>query len=111
MPTPAPRVDEPFAQPPTQTASATRIHTGELKFIQECSRCHVMGVSSTPDLRRLSPGRHAIFKDIVLRGALAPNGMEKFDDLLSEREVEDIHAYLIDQSWIAFRAQQSAPKP
>lgn len=111
VPTPAPRVDEPFAQPPAQTASAASIHAGELKFIQECSRCHVMGVSSTPDLRRLSPGRHAIFKDIVLRGALAPNGMEKFDDLLSERDVEEIHAYLIDQSWAAFRAQQSTHAP
>jgi quinohemoprotein ethanol dehydrogenase len=111
VPPPPPRLDEPFAQPPAQTASAARVHAGELKFIQECSRCHVMGVSSTPDLRRLSPGRHAIFKDIVLRGVLAPNGMEKFDDLLSEREVEDIHAYLIEQSWVAFRAQQSARTP
>jgi len=44
----------------------------------------------------------------VLHGALAPNGMERFDDLLSDKEVEDIHAYLIDQSWQAYRAQQTA---
>jgi hypothetical protein len=33
--------------------------------------------------------------------------MERFDDLLSEHEVEDIHAYLIDQSWQAYRTQQT----
>lgn len=108
VPTPAPRADEPFPQPPSQTANAARVHAGEIKFIQECSRCHVLGPSSTPDLRKLSSGRHAAFNDIVLRGALAPNGMEKFDDLLSGKDVENIHAYLIDQSWAAYRAQQRA---
>ena len=78
-----------------------------MKFVEQCSRCHVLGPSSTPDLRRLGPGLHAAFKDIVLRGALAANGMERFDDLLSERDADDIHAYLIDQSWLAYRAQQA----
>jgi quinohemoprotein ethanol dehydrogenase len=108
VPTPPPRSDEPFPEPPAQTASTAAIKDGEIKFIQECSRCHVLGPSSTPDLRKLNPGLHAAFKEIVLHGALAPNGMERFDDLLSEHEVEDIHAYLVDQSWQAYRAQQSA---
>jgi len=62
-------------------------------------------------LRRLSPGLNAAFKDILLRGALAPSGMERFDDLLSEKDADDIHAYLIDQSWQAYRAQQAAARP
>jgi quinohemoprotein ethanol dehydrogenase len=106
VPTPAPRVEEPFTEPPMQTATRSQIEAGEIKFIQECSRCHVMGPSITPDLRRLNDGLHAAFKDIVLQGALAPAGMERFDDLLSDEDVEDIHAYLIDQSWIAYRSQQ-----
>jgi hypothetical protein len=32
--------------------------------------------------------------------------MERFDDILSEKDVDDIHAYLIDQSWIAWRQQE-----
>ena len=64
-----------------------------------------MGPSITPDLRKLGDGLHAAFKDIVLKGVLAEGGMERFDDLLSEADVDDIHAYLIDQSWIAYRAQ------
>ena len=95
-------------QPPPQTASAATIRTGEIKFIQECSRCHVLGPSSTPDLRRIDPSLHKIFKDIVLRGAVAPTGMERFDDLLTEADVDAIHAYLIDESWKAYRAQQAS---
>ena len=108
VPTPAARVVEPFEKPPTQNADAATIRAGEVKFIEECSRCHALGVSTTPDLRKLNPGLHAAFKDIVLHGVLAPAGMERFDDLLSERDVDAIHAYLIDQSWIAYRAQEAA---
>jgi quinohemoprotein ethanol dehydrogenase len=106
VPIPPPRVEERFVEPPKQTATQVQIDAGEIKFIEECSRCHVLGPSSTPDLRRLNASLHASFKDIVLHGSLAPTGMERFDDLLSERDVDDIHAYLINQSWIAYRAQQ-----
>ena len=86
--------------------------TGELKFVAECSRCHVLGPSSTPDLRKLNDGLHATFKDIVLKGVLAPAGMERFDDILSAQDVDDIHAYLINQSWAAYREQEAAaPHP
>jgi quinohemoprotein ethanol dehydrogenase len=108
VPTPPARVAEPFDKPPAQNAAAATISAGEVKFIEECSRCHALGVSTTPDLRQLNPGLHAAFKDIVLHGALAPAGMERFDDILSEQDVDDIHAYLIDQSWIAYRAQEAA---
>jgi quinohemoprotein ethanol dehydrogenase len=108
VPTPPPRVEPPVPKPPAQTASEAHIRAGEIKFIQECSRCHVLGPSSTPDLRRLDPGLQGIFKDIVLRGAVAPTGMERFDDLLSEADVDNIHAYLIDESWKAYKAQEAA---
>jgi quinohemoprotein ethanol dehydrogenase len=107
-PTPPARVVEPFAKPPEQSAAKSAIAAGEVKFIEECSRCHALGISSTPDLRRLNAGLHAEFKDIVLHGVYAAAGMERFDDILSEKDVDNIHAYLIDQSWIAYRAQQAA---
>jgi quinohemoprotein ethanol dehydrogenase len=108
VPLPPPRPDEPFPEPPAQSASAATLQAGEIKFIEECSRCHVLGPSSTPDLRKLGPGLHAAFKDIVLRGALAPNGMERFDDLLTDEDADAIHAYLIDQAWLAYKAQETA---
>ncbi len=108
VPTPAPRAEEPFDEPPVQNAGKAQIDAGELKFVEECSRCHVLGPSSTPDLRKLNPGVHSAFKDIVLKGVLAPSGMERFDDILSEQDVDNIHAYLIDQAWMAYRAQEAA---
>ena len=40
-------------------------------------------------------------------------GMESFGDILSAKDVENIHAYLIEQSWQAYRQQQpfEASKP
>jgi len=111
VPPPPARLDEPFDKPPEQTASQAAIDAGEVEFVSECSRCHALGINVTPDLRRLNPGLHAEFKEIVLRGLLAPAGMERFDDILSEQEVENIHAYLIDRSWAAYRAQEAAKHP
>jgi quinohemoprotein ethanol dehydrogenase len=107
VPTPPVRVPAPFEKPPPQTADPAAIDAGEVGFVEECSRCHALGINVTPDLRRLNAGLHAAFKDIVLQGILGDAGMERFDDILSERDVENIHAYLIEQSWIAYRAQQA----
>jgi quinohemoprotein ethanol dehydrogenase len=60
----------------------------------------------TPDLRKLSLEVHDLFKDILLKGAFAPRGMERFDDVLNEADVDAIHAYLIDQSWQAYKVQE-----
>ena len=90
----------------TSTAQITALEH-EIKFAEECSRCHVLGPSSTPDLRRLNAGLHAAFKDIVLKGVLAPAGMERFDDILSDTDADNIHAYLIDESWKAYKAQEA----
>jgi quinohemoprotein ethanol dehydrogenase len=103
VPTPPPYSEPKIQKPPQQTASKASIQAGGTLFVQECSRCHVLGRSVTPDLRNLAPGLHAAFKDIVLRGAVAPTGMESFSDLLTEKDVDDIHAYLIDQAWQAYK--------
>jgi len=108
VPPPPVRAEQPVPKPPVQTRTPAQIQAGEVKFTQECSRCHVFGPSVTPDLRKLDPALQAMFKDIVLRGAVAPTGMERFDDLLSEGDVEAIHAYLIDESWKAYREQEAA---
>jgi len=107
VPTPMARVAEKFEVPPEQHVSSAVIRAGEVKFVEECSRCHQFGLNVTPDLRRLTAAQHAIFKDIVLHGAVAPTGMEKFDDLLSEADADAIHAYLIDEAWKAYKAQEA----
>jgi len=111
VPLPPPRTEPPLPRPPPQTARPEAIRRGEIKFAEQCSRCHVFGPSITPDLRRLTAAQHRAFKAIVLRGVLAPAGMARFDDVLSDADAEDIHAYLIDQSWQAWAqlAASSAP--
>jgi quinohemoprotein ethanol dehydrogenase len=108
VPKPPARSDEPFPKPPENTASAAEIEHGEIKFIEQCSRCHVFGLSVTPDLRKMPPELHAQFKNIVLKGALAPAGMESFDDILSEADVDAIHAYVIDQAWQGYNEQEKS---
>jgi quinohemoprotein ethanol dehydrogenase len=68
----------------------------------------VFGISVTPDLRKLPIEVHDAFKDIVLGGAFTPVGMESFSDILSESDVDAIHAYLIDQAWQGYQEQEKA---
>jgi quinohemoprotein ethanol dehydrogenase len=105
VPKPPARVEAPFPPPPASKATEAEIRFGEIKFAEQCSRCHVFGPSVTPDLRKLTPALHAAFDSIVLKGVLGAAGMERFDDLLSKADVQAIHAYLIDQQRQAYAAQ------
>jgi quinohemoprotein ethanol dehydrogenase len=107
VPLPPPRQAQPFLPPPTPVAaSAAVLRQGEIKFVEQCSRCHVFGPAILPDLRKMSADTHAAFQDIVLQGARAAMGMGRFDDLLSPSDVEAIHAYLIDEGRKGYLAQQ-----
>lgn len=108
LPMPPPRRDAPFPRPPARNATPAQIRSGEAAFIGECSRCHAFGPNITPDLRKMTEATHALFRDILLGGALASQGMEPFDDILSETDVENIHAYIIDQSWQAYDRQEAS---
>lgn len=112
VPFPAKIKDEPFRKPPAQTASPEQIAAGEKTFLVNCSRCHIFGPNIVPDLRHLSDGIDDIdtFKSIVLRGALLPMGMARFDDLISDQEASNIHAYLVDLSTEAYKAQERHKK-
>lgn len=113
VPAPQPR-DHPFdyPAPPASTASAAMIAHGEERFTEFCSRCHGFGPGVAPDLSRLPPEIHGMFNDIVLKGAFASLGMPPQGDLVSEADVNAIHAYLIDQQRQGYEAQQkSAKKP
>jgi quinohemoprotein ethanol dehydrogenase len=110
VPKPPLRPNDPFAPPPPSNATPAMIGRGEDLFVRECSRCHVLGVGVTPDLRRLPPDIHAKFNDILLKGLLKDAGMGRFDDVLSPADVEALHAYLIDQQRQGYEAQQKGGK-
>jgi quinohemoprotein ethanol dehydrogenase len=85
--------------PPVQAAGVTPavIAAGQGLFYGNCALCHAnQHRSITPDLRRMSPETHQAFNDIVLRGALAANGMPRWDDRLKPADAAALHAYLIN---------------
>lgn len=87
-------------EPPAQAAGVTpaTIASGQHMFFENCAICHSNQLRSTaPDLRRMQPGVHDSFQKIVREGLLLPNGMPRWDDMLSARDVDAIHAYLIDE--------------
>jgi quinohemoprotein ethanol dehydrogenase len=111
VPMPDKRDDIPYPAPPPFKSTPAMIAQGEDAFTENCSRCHVLGTPGlTPDLTRLPNEVHSAFNDIVLKGALAPMGMGRFDDLVTKADVEAIHAYLIDQQRQGYKAQRSAKK-
>jgi quinohemoprotein ethanol dehydrogenase len=105
VPKPPRRVEEPFQRPPPREGSATAIASGEVLYNRFCGRCHVFGIGLLPDLRRLSTPTHQLFYEIVLNGAYGAKGMGRWDDVLSQADAESIHAYLIDQAWVAYEHQ------
>jgi quinohemoprotein ethanol dehydrogenase len=106
VPKPELRPDLPFPEPPPNIASKVIIAKGEIKFMEQCSRCHTFGPNITPDLRKIGKGMHDNFKKIVLGGLMAPLGMASFSDVLTESDVQAIQAYVIDASWSAYNAQK-----
>jgi quinohemoprotein ethanol dehydrogenase len=106
------RTDPPFPDPPPRNATQAQVANGEVLYNRYCSRCHVFGRGTLPDLRRLDPAIHSIFNTIVLNGALAPLGMGRFDDVMSQADADAVHAYLIDQGWQLKAAMASStPAP
>jgi quinohemoprotein ethanol dehydrogenase len=99
-----PRVlDRSIPDQPPMTASADDLLRGEQLYNLVCSACHGGNVRSggvLPDLRLLPEARHKIFKEIVIDGVLAGNGMASFADVLTVEDVERIHQYIISRALI-----------
>ncbi len=95
--------------PPMPTADETSIDTGKRNFTHYCSSCHGMEVvagGNVPDLRHMDAGRHQAFKAIVLDGILQGNGMVSFRDVLDEKQVDQIYAYILQQAHAEYDEQQ-----
>ncbi|MBL8267542.1 PQQ-binding-like beta-propeller repeat protein, partial [Steroidobacter sp.] len=99
VPIPAVVEHKPLQVPPEVPTSAEMVEKGGVLFDRfRCSWCHSYPAGSAPSLLELSREKHGIFKEIVLHGALEPRGMASFADMLSEPDVEAIHAYIVDST-------------
>ena len=86
----------PEAPAQLEGVTAETIAMGSALFTETCSICHSnQPRAPLPDLRRMGKGTHAAFDQIVLEGLLLPNGMPRFDDLLTQEQAKAIHAFLI----------------
>jgi len=92
-----------LGQLPEQFASEEQINQGEYLYHRTCFACHGFGAVAEglnpPDLR-YSAMLHsqAVFKAVVLDGALSPKGMVGFAESFSESDAEAIRAYLIERA-------------
>jgi quinohemoprotein ethanol dehydrogenase len=124
FPTP-PDIVPPVPKPPQQTASQETIHQGKLlyrKFV--CDGCHSPDTDGSgawvldgaiPDLRYAPPEVHHQWYAIVLAGTHWDKGMPGFANppkfafpnlKMTTHDADAIHAYVIDEAWKAFNAEQ-----
>jgi quinohemoprotein ethanol dehydrogenase len=106
VPKPAVRPPQPArSQPPERRASRELVLAGRDLYVMYCGRCHTIGIPAiTPDLSRSATlASPQAFNAVVLKGALIPAGMGRFDDLLSEADTLAIQSYLIDEAWKAYQ--------
>ena len=93
-PTPTPPPIPP--PPPPLRAPETEVKAGALLYNNTCSSCHGINArGGVKDLRHMAAQTHAQFNDIVLGGSRKGAGMASFKDILSQKDADAIHAYLI----------------
>jgi quinohemoprotein ethanol dehydrogenase len=86
----------PIPPPPPLRAPETDVKAGAVLYNNTCSSCHgVNARGGVKDLRHMTRETHAQFNEIVLGGVRKSAGMASFRDILSQKDVDAIHAYLI----------------
>jgi quinohemoprotein ethanol dehydrogenase len=98
VPKPAPVNAAAPTEVPRADGTPEQVLRGGILYSRYCSRCHVFGRGLLPDLRRMTPITHSLFKEIVLRGAFEAKGMARWDDVLTPADADAVHAYLIEQA-------------
>jgi quinohemoprotein ethanol dehydrogenase len=82
----------------TESFTPTQIDAGRTLYTRHCYRCHGAGAQSTgvlPDLRRSAAlGDAALWRSILIDGALEQRGMVSFRNWLTPQQVEQVRAYV-----------------
>ena len=101
LPTP-PEMERELLDPPESTGTPEQIARGQQLYLRYCMVCHgegAVGGGINPDMRfsgYLTDGED--WRDVVLGGALAENGMPSFTSVLAPKLAETIRLYVIDKA-------------
>lgn len=94
-------------QPSDETFTTAQIERGAALFGSTCSACHgaeAQSIGVLPDLRRSNVlANKEVWRQILLDGILAGNGMASFSEYLNEADAEAIRAYVNDRARAAKR--------
>ncbi|MCU0396002.1 MAG: PQQ-dependent dehydrogenase, methanol/ethanol family [Chitinophagaceae bacterium] len=97
--------------PPNMQINAQLAEQGKALYSSLCVHCHSSfgknHYSELPDLSAMSATTHEWFSDILLQGKLSYYGMASFSDVLSTREVEALHQFLVSVQQQRYREQQA----
>jgi quinohemoprotein ethanol dehydrogenase len=88
-------------EPPELDATPAQVENGRYRYMATCAVCHgalVVSGGVIPDLRYLSTAKHQLFKAIVYDGVIHSDGMPQLSDLLTEQDVRDIQAYIVERA-------------
>jgi quinohemoprotein ethanol dehydrogenase len=102
----------PPPNPPEESFPAGSVEAGAASYQVYCSRCHggeTHSLNIIPDLRRSAAlTSAALWKSIVIDGALEPNGMIGWSAFLSPEDAENVRAYVAAQARVLRDAQAPA---
>ncbi len=103
--------------PPPLTATAEQVLAGKAVYLRYCVFCHGDGMVSggtTPDLRALTPEKHAMWDAIVLGGMHWQNGMVGFGGEISQEDSANLRHYAIERAHFSLNeetAEAAASQP
>ena len=87
--------------PPADTADAATVEHGFQLYGRFCGSCHgdaVVGGGITPDLRYSPLLANEGFYEVVLEGAKKDNGMVSWKPVLTRKDAEAVHAYIVHRA-------------
>ena len=87
--------------PPADTADAATIDQGFRLYSRFCGSCHgdaVVGGGITPDLRYSPLLANEGFYEVVLEGAKKDTGMVSWKPVLTRKDAEAVHAYIVHRA-------------
>ena len=97
-------------EPPPVETSAEQLAAGKDVYYDRCVACHGMNAVSgglMPDLRHATAETHAAWDAIVLGGSLRDSGMPAFGGILSKADTDAVHAFVINESRLAYERSQA----